>query len=217
MQETKKMNPLIALAAVSVTLFSLIGIAVMTGVMPSSFSKSSDTALEAAAPKAPEKQTARTQANTPAAPKAPVKTATAKAPAQPSSVQAPAQPPSAQARPEPAKAAPVCGNCGVVASIDAIKLQGEGSGVGAVAGGVVGGLLGNQIGGGSGKKIATVAGVAGGAYAGHQTEKHLKSTVRYDVTVKMDDGSTQTFSYDAQPAFQAGSKVRVVNGTLTSG
>jgi outer membrane lipoprotein SlyB len=206
MQETKKINPLIALAAVSVTLFSLVGIAMMTGVLPNSFSKSSDTTLETAAPKAAEKQAAKS--DTPAAPKAPAKTAAAKAPAQPSQ---------AQARPEPARAAPVCNNCGVVASVNAIKLQGEGSGLGAVAGGVVGGLLGNQVGGGSGKKIATVAGAAGGAYAGHQTEKHLKSTVRYDVTVKMDDGSTQTFSYDAQPAFQSGSKVRVVNGTLTAG
>ena len=208
MQETKKINPLIALAAVSVTLVSLVGIAVMTGVMPSSLSKSSDTALETAAPKAPEKQAAKAGTDTTAAPKAPAKTATAKAPAQTSS---------APPRPEPAKAAPVCGNCGVVASVDTVKLQGEGSGLGAVAGGVVGGLLGNQVGGGSGKKIATVAGAAGGAYAGHQAEKHLKSTVRYDVTVKMDDGSTQTFSYDSQPAFQAGSKVRVVNGTLTAG
>ncbi|MBX3651395.1 MAG: glycine zipper 2TM domain-containing protein [Burkholderiales bacterium] len=206
MQETKKINPLIALAAISVTLFSLVGIAMMTGILPSSFSKSSETVLETAAPKAPEKQNART--DPPATPKAPAKTAAAKAPAQPST---------AQARPEPAKAAPVCNNCGVVASVNAIKLQGEGSGLGAVAGGVVGGLLGNQVGGGSGKKIATVAGAAGGAYAGHQTEKHLKSTVRYDVTVKMDDGSTQTFSYDTQPAFQAGSKVRVVNGLLTAG
>ncbi len=208
MQESKKINPLIAMAAVSVTLFSLIGIAMMTGVLPNSFSKSSDTALESAAPKAPEKQTAKSAANTPAAPKATTKTAAAKTPTQASP---------AQTRPEPAKAAPVCGNCGVVTSVDAIKLQGDGSGLGAVAGGVVGGLLGNQVGGGSGKKIATVAGAAGGAYAGHQAEKHLKSTVRYDVTVRMDDGSTRTFSYDAQPAYQAGSKVRVVDGVLTTG
>ena len=33
----------------------------------------------------------------------------------------------------------------------------------AVAGGVVGGLLGHQVGGGKGKTLATVAGVAGGA------------------------------------------------------
>lgn len=207
MQESKKINPLIAVAAVSVTLFSLIGIAMMTGVLPNSFSKSSDTALESVAPKAAEKQTAKSAANTPAAPKATTKTAATKTP--------PASP--AQTRPESAKAAPVCGNCGVVTSVDTIKLQGDGSGLGAVAGGVVGGLLGNQVGGGSGKKIATVAGAAGGAYAGHQAEKHLKSTVRYDVTVRMDDGSTRTFSYDAQPAYQAGSKVRVVDGVLTTG
>jgi len=215
MQETKKINPLIALAAVSVTLFSLVGIAVMTGVMPSSFSKNSDTALETPVPKTAEPAAAQTP-ETPARAKAEI-TTTPKTPARTASAKTPAQQASAaQAKPEPAKP-PVCGNCGVVASVDAVKLQGEGSGLGAVAGGVVGGLLGNQIGGGSGKKIATVAGAAGGAYAGHQAEKHLKSTVRYDVTVKMDDGSTQTFSYDAQPAFQAGSKVRVVNGTLTAG
>ena len=34
--------------------------------------------------------------------------------------------------------------------------------LGSVAGAVVGGLLGNQVGGGSGKKIATVAGAAAG-------------------------------------------------------
>ncbi len=223
MQETKKINPLIALAAVSVTLFSLIGIAVMTGVMPSSFSKNSDTALEAAAPKAQEAPIQKTQDTqapqaksvTPPAPKAPTRTAAAKTPA-PVAPATPAPAPAAQPQPEPARA-PVCDNCGIVASVDAIKLKGEGSGLGAVAGGVVGGLLGHQVGGGTGKKIATVAGAAGGAYAGHQAEKHLKSTVRYDVTVKMDDGTTQTFSYDAQPAFQAGSKVRVVNGTLTAG
>ena len=105
----------------------------------------------------------------------------------------------------------------MVSSVNAIAQQGEGSGLGAVAGGVVGGLLGNQVGGGTGKKIATVAGVAGGAYAGHQIEKNAKSTTRYDVIVKMEDGSTRTFSYESQPAFQTGSKVKVVNGALTSG
>jgi len=216
MQDTKNMNPLIALAAISLTLFSLVGIAVMTGVMPSSLSKTSEAALETAAPKSPE-AAAPAPRDTPAAP-TPKSAATPapKAPPKAIAARTPEPAPVAQPKPEAAKA-PVCANCGVVASVDAIKLQGEGSGLGAVAGGVVGGLLGNQIGGGSGKKIATVAGAAGGAYAGHQAEKHLKSTVRYDVTVKMDDGTTQTFSYDTQPALQPGSKVRVVNGTLTAG
>lgn len=213
MQETKKINPLVALAAVSVTLFSLVGIAVMTGVMPNSLSKNSETTVEITAPKAPETKAA-TKSDAAAAParKEAPKEKTAARPASQATTQ------TADASPAtPAKTAPVCSNCGTVTSIDAVKQQGEGSGLGAVAGGVVGGLLGNQVGGGSGKKIATVAGAAGGAYAGHQAEKHLKSTTRYDVTVRMDDGSLRTFSYDAQPAFQPGSKVRVVNGTLTAG
>lgn len=210
--ETRKINPLVALAAVSVTLFSLIGIGVMTGIMPSSFSKNSETSLEAAAPKAPETKAAAAPAPVTApAPKVQAKPAEVK-----KSAPVAAQVATAPQPPKPA-AAPVCTSCGVVASVNAITQKGEGSGLGAVAGGVLGGVLGHQIGGGTGKKIATVAGAAGGAYAGHQVEKNMKSTTHYDVVVNMEDGSTRTFSYDTQPAFQPGSKVRVVNGALTSG
>ena len=212
MQETRKINPLIALAAVSVILFSIVGVGVMTGLIPNSFSKGKESALETVAskPAAEESKAAKTEAAS--APKQ----KTASKPSTPNSTRDQQQP---AAAPEvPAKAAaPVCTNCGVVSSVNAIAQQGEGSGLGAVAGGVVGGLLGNQVGGGTGKKIATVAGVAGGAYAGHQIEKNVKSSTRYDVIVKMEDGSTRTFSYESQPGFQAGSKVRVVNGALTEG
>ncbi len=112
--------------------------------------------------------------------------------------------------------APVCSTCGVVAGVHAINQKGEGSSLGAVAGGLIGGILGNQIGGGSGKKIATVAGVAGGAYASHQVEKNMKTTTHYDVVVKMDDGTTLTFSYETQPGFALGSKVKVVNGLMVA-
>ncbi|MGO4220426.1 glycine zipper 2TM domain-containing protein [Lysobacter sp. TAF61] len=43
---------------------------------------------------------------------------------------------------------------------------------GTAIGAVAGGLLGNQIGGGSGKTIATVAGAAGGAYAGRKIQEN---------------------------------------------
>lgn len=208
MSETRKLNPLIMLAAVSVTLFSLLGIAAITGVLPTSFSKNKDSSLQAesampaAAPASPKGDSGN---KTAAKPAAKPETANKVASAQPA--------PAAQ----PAKAAPVCNNCGVVSEVRAIKQKGEGSGLGAIAGGVVGGLLGNQVGGGSGQKIATVAGAAGGAYAGHQIEKNVKSTTRYDVIVNMDDGSVRSFAYDAQPGFQAGAKVKVVNGALTAG
>lgn len=213
MQETRKINPLIALAAISVILFSIVGVGVMTGLMPSSFSKGKDSNPETAAAKPVVAETGTKSSKTEAAPAPKQKTAAKHS--TPDTTQAPPQPAAAQ---EQARAVtPVCSNCGVVSSVNAIAQQGEGSGLGAVAGGVVGGLLGNQVGGGSGKKIATVAGVAGGAYAGHQIEKNVKSSMRYDVIVKMEDGSTRTFSYESQPSFQTGSKVRVVNGALTAG
>ena len=224
MQETKKINPLIAIAAVSVILFSLVGIGVMTGLIPNSSSKNNETTLVTPAPKVAETKIEtvsktdddgrKAKAEAPPAPKQkPAAKQSADNPSKPA-----AQPPlqTAAAPPEQAKPAPVCTSCGVVTGVNAIKQQGEGSGLGAVAGGVVGGLLGNQIGGGSGKKIATVAGAAGGAFAGHQVEKNMKSSTRYDVTVRMEDGTVRTFPYDSQPAFQTGSKVRVVNGALTA-
>ncbi len=214
MSDTNKINPLVAIAAISVTVFSLVGIGIMTGLVPNSFSKNSDSALQSGPVDTKAVKTTIAPASAGASASAPAKPATKSAETkQPAKVatQAPAT------RSEPAKAAPVCANCGVIASVNAITQKGEGSGLGAVAGGVLGGVLGNQVGGGSGKKIATVAGAAGGAYAGHQVEKNMKSTTHYEVVVNMDDGTTRTFNYDTQPAFQSGGKVRVVNGALTAG
>ncbi len=216
MSESSKINPLVAIAAVSVTVFSLVGIGIMTGLVPSSLSKSSDTTLQSGIADT-KSASAVTEPVAPASKSAPA-SSKPKAPAKHTESKAPAKVASQSPAPvEQAKPAPMCNNCGVVVSVNTIKEKGEGSGLGAIAGGVLGGVLGNQVGGGSGKKIATVAGAAGGAYAGHQVEKTMKSTTHYDVVVNMDDGSTRTFSFDTQPAFQVGGKVRVVNGTLTSG
>jgi uncharacterized protein YcfJ len=46
--------------------------------------------------------------------------------------------------------------------------------VGTLAGAVIGGVIGHQIGGGSGRDIATVAGAAGGGYAGNRVQKNLQ-------------------------------------------
>ncbi|OYT98760.1 MAG: hypothetical protein CFE40_08020 [Burkholderiales bacterium PBB1] len=86
-----------------------------------------------------------------------------------------------------------CATCGVVASVQAVQQQGQGTGVGVVAGGVAGGLLGNQIGGGKGKTAMTVLGAIGGGFAGNEVEKRVRTETVYDVTVRMDDGSTRSF------------------------
>lgn len=55
---------------------------------------------------------------------------------------------------------------------------------GMVVGALVGGLLGNQVGGGSGRDIATVAGVVGGGYAGREIDRNHTGGRRYAETVQ---------------------------------
>jgi outer membrane lipoprotein SlyB len=109
-----------------------------------------------------------------------------------------------------------CANCGVVESIVPVTVKGSGSGLGMVAGGVTGALVGNQIGRGNGNALATIAGAAGGAFAGNEIEKNAKSSVHYEVRVRMQDGTYRTFYYSSAPAFVVGSKVKVVNGQVVA-
>jgi outer membrane lipoprotein SlyB len=103
-------------------------------------------------------------------------------------------------------------DCGKVENVSKHTQEGKGTGLGAVAGGVVGGLLGNQVGQGRGRTAATVVGVAGGAYAGHQIEKKTKSTDVYVVTVRMDNGQTTNYEYESSPGFAVGDRVQIVSG-----
>lgn len=104
-----------------------------------------------------------------------------------------------------------CPDCGRVTDIDAFTGHRSGTG-GAVAGAVVGGLIGNQIGGGDGKKLATVAGVAGGAVVGKRIAENSAKT-KYRVTVRMDDGRTKRVTQSSVKNIRVGSYVRVRNGT----
>ena len=106
--------------------------------------------------------------------------------------------------------APVCGTCGVVESVTPVHHAAPPTGVGAVAGGVLGGVLGNQIGGGSGRALATVAGVVGGGYVGHQVEKSARTTTSYRIGVRMDDGRLRNVTRGAPVA--VGSRVTVSGG-----
>lgn len=201
-----RLHPLVATAAVAVTIFSLAGIAAITGVLPTGKADTPTASVTGVAP-APTVEPKAVEKSAPkpvvkAAPKPAVKAAPVEI------AQAPAAPVAAPPAPPP------CANCGVVDNIREITQPGEGTGLGAVAGGVIGGILGNQIGGGTGKKIATVAGVAGGAYAGHQVEKSQRKTTRYEVSVRMNDGSNRSVMMDTVPGWQVGEHVRIENNTL---
>jgi len=203
-ESQSRTNPIMVIAAIAVIIFSAVGVGVMTGVIPNSFSRSGETPVtgSADAPKA--------AAVTPAP--APVATEhkTKKAPV------AEAAKPSVKEPVRVASAPRSCANCGKVEAVNAIEEKGEGSGLGAVAGGVVGGILGNQVGRGNGRTVATVAGAGAGAYAGHEIEKTMKKTQRYDVVVRLEDGTSRTVSYKTEPGFRAGDKVKIVDGTVVA-
>lgn len=210
-------HPLVVIAAVSVIILSAAGVGVMTGTIPSSFPKH-DPITENKAASSDDKASAEIRAaetkvldptrgepskSEPASPAA-KKTVSPTKPAERKLAAAQAV----------AASAKVCESCGTVTGVEAVKEQGEGTGVGAVGGGVAGAVIGNQIGEGTTKRIATIAGAAAGAYGGHQAEKYIRSTTRYDITVRMDDGTYRTISEKTDPAVQPGDKVKVENGSL---
>ena len=118
--------------------------------------------------------------------------------------------------PAPAAAVAVCEECGVVQAVNVVKVKGKPNFLGAIAGGVAGAALGNQVGKGDGKTAATVLGAVGGAVAGREVEKRVRSGNRYDVVVKLDNGSSKTVSFEADPGFKVGSKVKLSAETLVA-
>jgi outer membrane lipoprotein SlyB len=111
-------------------------------------------------------------------------------------------------------AAAVCQDCATVQEVHSVKRKGDGGAVGMIGGAVVGGLLGHQVGGGTGKTLATVGGAAAGAFAGNEVQKQVNSKTVWVTTVKMRDGTTQSFEQDAQPGWTAGQQVHVKDGAL---
>jgi outer membrane lipoprotein SlyB len=104
-------------------------------------------------------------------------------------------------------AATACRECGVVESINPVKVQGQVNGVGALAGGATGALVGNRIAGGNNRTLGGVVGAVGGGLIGNAIEKHKRETTVYDVNVRMEDGSLRTVRESTSPAI--GAKVRV--------
>lgn len=99
---------------------------------------------------------------------------------------------------------------GTVRSIQLIDSSAQGLGGGAILGAVLGGVVGNQFGSGSGRKVATGAGLIGGALAGNEIEKRNKAGNQiYRITVQLQNGQTQQFDYQQIGNLQIGDQVRV--------
>ena len=205
--------PTMLVAAFAVIVFSVLGIATMTGMLPSARSHNAPVAEEAPPPQhapAPGQQrlaAADAPTHAPAhKPAASERRAGAPSAAHPAPARDPAQRPVARA----------CADCGVVASLHTLQRQGEGSMVGAGAGALLGGLLGHQIGKGNGQTVATVAGAGAGAFAGNEIERNMNRRTYYETKVRMSDGTLRSYTSSAPPGVRTGQPVRFVDGRLVA-
>ncbi len=225
-------HPMVIIAAIAVTVFSLVGIGAVMGWIPTSTGTTAPD-ISTQFPASPAAQT-QTPVNDPIkavearpveTPKAAVKPVPHKPPVAkvaaapehaPNRVEHTIDPaaPATVAAVEPVKAP--CYECGTIESIREIEKPGQASGAGAVAGGLLGGLLGHQVGNGRGRDVMAVVGAVGGAVAGNQVEKNVKKAKTYEIMVRFEDGTTQTIPQETAPAWRTGDKVRVVNGQLQS-
>ncbi len=108
-----------------------------------------------------------------------------------------------------------CLDCGNVTAVNVSERKGESNALGMIAGGAAGALLGNQVGGGSGRKVATVAGAIGGAYAGKKIQESAGSTKAWTVEVQYDNGQRGSFSFDRDPGVQRGDRVKNAGQSIT--
>lgn len=107
-----------------------------------------------------------------------------------------------------------CKDCGTIVEVKEVDVPGKGTGIGAVAGGVGGAVVGRQIGE---NRTGTAVGAVVGAVAGHQIERQARMHKRYDITVRMNDGSTRNFSDESGTpvTLKSGDKIRIAqDGSL---
>ncbi len=214
-----RIHPLIAAAAVAVIVVSSVGVAALTGILPSS--KAVPAAVTAPAlidtqpsdslnglkpnvqPQASSAEPARPVTRhhyVAARPQNYASNEINRGPAGPAFPVAPAVDPYA----------------GQVVSVNAVRTEEPTTGLGALGGAVLGGLAGTQIGNGHGRTAATIDGALGGGLAGNTVEHAVHKATTYDVQVRMQDGSYRNFSYQADPGLQSGQRVHVSGDSLTA-
>ena len=223
-----RLHPLLTAAAISVTVFSAVGVAALTGLVPASIgSHKASAALEippeVAKPVEPAiSHPVQEQPVAKPVQKKPVARAATPRPVQPAVYRDFSEEPRvAQVetpRPQVEAPKPVAqpGLLGTVQAVREVKDAGQHTALGPIAGGIAGAVIGDQIGNGKGttRKVLTVLGAAGGAYAGREIEKQARATKHWEIDVRRDDGSHETVRSEIAPPYQPGDRVRIVEGRL---
>ena len=110
---------------------------------------------------------------------------------------------------------PAYAEYGRVQNIGYVATAARTTGAGAVIGAVIGGVIGNQVGGGTGKALATGAGVIGGALAGNAIEgRNRRDDEIYRVSVRFDNGSVRDFDFARIDELRVGDRVKFEGGEL---
>jgi hypothetical protein len=222
-----RLHPVLWVAAVSVIVFSAVGIAKFAGVLPEKQPEIKESLVSSTT--APEqKPLAAVETNQPNLPvahsaSAPLKIAKKHVQPVPNTEQPPTLPPPLNSgippdyvtQPTVSPAVPACPNCGVVESISEVSRELPGSGAGAVMGSIAGGVLGSNVGKGSGRALATMAGIFGGAIIGDGVERSQHRSISYKVIVKMDDGDFRTVEIEDVSSLQVGDHIRLSGGRLS--
>ena len=207
-QAARQTHPLLIIAAIAITLFSLVGIGAVLGWIPTSVGNpGAASAPVALAPEQPAAQPEEAK---------PERKPTAKPKPKPLAKSEPLHEPARAAvpPPPPVVVAAICRECAVIEEVREVEKAAQASGAGAVGGAVVGGVIGHQMGGGRGKDLATVLGVIGGGLAGNAIEKNAKKTVEYQIVVRYEDGTKGLFTQATPPSWRPGDKVKVINGVI---
>jgi outer membrane lipoprotein SlyB len=206
---TSRLHPLLTIAAISIIILSALGVASLAGMIPAS--KGQENSLQLPAEVIKPIEPAITHPPAKPAPRKIVVRKTEPQPVEPVVTPAPlvTQAPVITEAPKPQV---LPGQLAVVESVREVQEPGDAKGVGAIAGGVVGGVLGNKL--GKGKGLVTILGAAGGAFAGHQVEKQARAEKRWEIGLRLEDGSQRTLSSEVEPAWRAGDRVRLVNDKL---
>jgi outer membrane lipoprotein SlyB len=206
-----RLHPLLTAAAISITVFSAVGVASLTGLVPQSIgSQKGAPTLEIPQDTLTAIEPAITQpAAKPA--KKPVHKSSKPRQVEPVANREYAEAPRIEQAPQPAVQP---GNLATVQAVREVKQPGEHTVLGPAAGGVAGAVVGSQFGHGNGRKVMTVLGALGGAMAGKHIEKQARGTTRWEVEVRHDSGMQETVLSDVAPSFNPGDRVRVVDGRL---
>jgi len=101
-----------------------------------------------------------------------------------------------------------CADCGRVTAVQVVDKEGDSNAVGMIAGGVAGAVLGRQVGGGFGKDLATIAGAAGGAYAGKKIQENMNASKVWQVSVSYTNGGSAKFEFAQDPGLTVGDNVK---------